>query len=401
MSRKEVEDARRNVLWGLSLKWKDLQGNDIRDTPDFTWLVDRGLIEIGTDVRVEAETSGDSAHGLYLLTGRNARVEIRVCAVLDAGLEEPKRFLVQPALHLFYCRLTDAGLAARKSDRLPRRSIAFRAELVECFDERETDEEKKRFEADQSRYLYVRSSLKEPHLRIPFIALQFRVTRNGIRRRVTSEEYARLNPGLGRVVVGQDYEDFQRELIAGLWPDLAEAIELQGSVSSFSQAFQRMKDWSGIGIPSCHRDWRALSEWAGLEPDKITEDWLRDRLYPRLLTMWLKQAQEGQNEADNDEQPPGPAGRLNAAGRKPATPPAEVDADFKYDDEWLTVSVCEQRFGLNRKSLTRWATAKCPYFDGRLLRRRTFPPDQNQWCYHRGDVEAIRDAQTGDEQDAA
>ncbi|MBI1311362.1 hypothetical protein GC176_08650 [bacterium] len=69
----------------------------------------------------------------------------------------------------------------------------------------------------------------------------------------------------------------------------------------------------------------------------------------------------------------------------------ELAADFQVGGEWLTVAKCRDIWGYNRKTLSRWATKKCPWLNDRLLRRMRFPPSQPNWCYHRIDLEDIRE----------
>lgn len=202
--------------------------------------------------------------------------------------------------------------------------------------------------------------------------------------------------------MGQEHEAIQRDLIAALWPDLAEQIELEGSIATYSQASHRLQKWTGIRMPFCHRDWRALCEWAGLQPDKTTDDWLDEFLMPRLRVLWLKRIERNQTSGTIDTEAKTESKRAfdktnpdedRGSKKQPGNDSKTLGPlDYQYNGEWLTVTVCQDRFGLSSKSLSRWATQKCKYFEDRLLRRKKFAPDQKRWCYHRGDIVAICDA---------
>jgi hypothetical protein len=80
--------------------------------------------------------------------------------------------------------------------------------------------------------------------------------------------------------------------------------------------------------------------------------------------------------------------------------------DFKDSQgEWLTADFCKKRFGLNSKSLSRWAVGDsgCVHLaDRRPLRRKKIAldpskPKQQVWCFHRLDIETIVDARDPDE----
>lgn len=78
-----------------------------------------------------------------------------------------------------------------------------------------------------------------------------------------------------------------------------------------------------------------------------------------------------------------------------------LDADFKdHTGQWITAEYCQNRYEMNPKTLSRWASEDtgCPHLEKRRpLRRMKFAvdaqrPRQKVWCFHRVDIETISNA---------
>lgn len=276
------------VLAQLSMKWKPLSDIEFDKIEDLNWILEHGLVERGMDVAVKEITSGEIKLMLYVFSGADWKDQLLLRSITDSEMRN-EQHLVQLGIQWSYVRLTPTGLKQKRSDVLPDSVVQFCIEQVKCFEELLTDEELARLTEDQKQiWPYMRSNIKEEYRALKLSNLEFHVTREAIKQRVTSKEYARLEQGTEHVVVGQEHESIQRDLIATLWPDLAELIELDGSIAAYSQASHRLREWTGIRMPFCHRDWRAICEWAELEPEEITDEWLDSFLLPRLRVLWLK-----------------------------------------------------------------------------------------------------------------
>ncbi|NQV23793.1 MAG: hypothetical protein HQ518_05435 [Rhodopirellula sp.] len=319
------QDSLKCLLSQLSIKWKKLDSIDFNSREELDWLFDHGLIEGGLDVLVHGMTCGESFRQLYVVSGQGWHENTNMQAISDAALHD-KEVGVQTGSHWAYLRLTPTGVEQKRSDVLPDSMVAFRIEQVDCFEELATDEDRERLAEDEKLRLYFRTNIKEAFRELKPNDLAFTVKRDGIKQRVTLAEYTRLGLGFSaeHIVVGQQHESIQRDLIAILWPDLAEPIELDGSIDAYTQASQRLQNWTGVAMPFCHRDWRALSEWAGLEPEEITDDWLDSFLVPRLRVLWFKRKQTNHSPPAPPESPP------NGRKRKKPGRASEVnDLDLK------------------------------------------------------------------------
>ena len=285
----ETKAAMRRLMVKLSIRWKNILGREETQSAPFTCLMDYGLVEVGTEVAVRPEGAKGFVHGWFVCSGQDWENGLFVQTIQDNDLEPASRYIVDRSPEICQVRLTDEGIDARENGNWPSEPIPFRCEAVEEFIDRETEADRGKFAADANRRLYYLPSLHEGYREIKVTEMKWWVSLPGrVKRRISRDEHNRLFPGGIEVVVGQEHASFARELIARFWPDLCERIEIDGDPSAIMEASRRLKQWTGIELPESHRNWRLLSEWAGLEPDEITDEWLRERLYPRLVGMWLK-----------------------------------------------------------------------------------------------------------------
>ena len=245
-----VLNSLKRLLAQLSLKWKPLDDIEFDKADDLDWLFAYGLIEGGMDVGIKGTTSGEVKRMLYVFSGADWRDQLLLRTVSDSEMRN-EQHLVQLGIQWDYVRLTPAGIEQKRSDVLSDSMVGFRIEQVDCFEEHLTDEDRERLAEDENLRLYYQTNIKEGYRELNLIDLAFYVTRDGIKQRVTLAEYARLELGFSaeHIVVGQQHESIQRDLIAILWPDLAEPIELDGSVEAYNQASQRLRNWTGIRMP--------------------------------------------------------------------------------------------------------------------------------------------------------
>jgi len=282
-----LNDEKLKWLSRLSIKWRDPDEIASITAEGIDDLLRFGLVEAGTDVAIlrQRETIATLR---YIVTGDRWQVGLCQRAIEDSGITDMRDIVVCPVAGWFYLRLTTSGENVRRSRTWPELPVDFQAERVDYFDERETDEEKLKCDAVSKLRLYMRRNMNEAYRELRCENLAFTMTQNGIRRRLSADQHARLSSEISRVVTGQEHWDFQRDLIARFWPDLADDLELHGKIDAYQKASSRLKAWTGLGMPCSHRDWRALAEWAGLQADKITDEWLQEFLYPRLVVLWLK-----------------------------------------------------------------------------------------------------------------
>jgi hypothetical protein len=144
------------------------------------------------------------------------------------------------------------------------------------------------FEADAKKHIAVQFRPGEPMRPIDMKRTPYLMV-NGERRRLTLDEFVLIAPGTVECVIGEEHHEVHRKIVSRLWPDLIAGFLLGVDTSAVSEANRRFREWTGMKIPESHRNWRALAEWADLEPpEHITEDWLLDFLEPRLRVLWAK-----------------------------------------------------------------------------------------------------------------
>lgn len=301
---------RQQALARLTIKWQSASTIRGLSEKHLNSLLRFGLAEAGADVVVieHLEDGSKSRETLrFVFTGDEWSQQLNLTALQHATLKERKKVAVKCLTPWLYLRLTLAGEQVLETRRWPKIPVSFEAQRVDYFDERETEEERQRLDAVAEKHLYYIEKVGKTPKKLNATGLTLFVTRNGIRQRVTGEEFERLCSEVSRVVVGEQHEEFQRTLIAGLWPDLVADIELSGSTAAFRKASDRLKSWLGIAIPHCHRDWRTLAELVDLQPAEISDKWLQEFLYPRLVAKWRKNpngavgrfAVSEQNQADD------------------------------------------------------------------------------------------------------
>ena len=150
------------------------------------------------------------------------------------------------------------------------------------------DDDNPVFDEDSHKQLAIQFQSREPMRPLNGVASIF-VTMNGKRVRITADELAHL-PSVWHCVVGEEHFSVHRKIVSRLWPDLIAEFMLGTNMETAREANRRFKEWTGMRFPECHRDWRALAEWADLcPPDTLTEDWLLDFLEPRLWALWKRQ----------------------------------------------------------------------------------------------------------------
>jgi hypothetical protein len=294
-----VSRSARDWLAILSIKWKDYSDRCPEDVEALNELFRFGLVECGCDVSLLGYTTGEVVEALYVCTGDDWQTRIRERVRADVEFDERIHAAFECGSVFRYLRLSDAGIDVKRTGFWPENSVPFQAEKVDFFDERETEEELARYSEDEDVRSYIIDGLKTKPREIKAMVkggLKFYRTEGMIRRRLTRAESSLLIDTGIECVSGEEHEDIQRALACQLFPDLRSAIVVRGEFNAMLCASNRLRKWTGVGMPGSHRGWRTLAECVGLTAEEITGKWLNDYLLPRLFSLWSKRPPKQRQE---------------------------------------------------------------------------------------------------------
>ena len=178
----------RDWLAVLSLKRKDLRDNRPDDWEPLHELFRFGLIECGCDALLFGDTTGDIVREYYVVTGDDWLMGLRERLRTDTGFEERIQARFKCCQEYLYLRLSAAGIEVKRSGNWPEVPVPFQADLVEYFDENESEAELARYAEDQKLRVYVIENLKTPMKEVEAVipgGIKHYVTVDMVRRRVT------------------------------------------------------------------------------------------------------------------------------------------------------------------------------------------------------------------------